>query len=72
MKDNIGQEIQIGDYLFYGQNRNSSPTFGVIKVLGFTNQKLKGVWMTQYLRGENVYIKNTEHCIVITQIYKEI
>jgi hypothetical protein len=74
MKDFIGQEIKVGDVLFYGQTGRYAE-FMTVKVLSMTDktllvQRLKGDrqgGMTHGSHlGEPFRIRDTNHCVNIS------
>ena len=73
MKDAIGQEIQVGDFLFYGQSTARHQAYGVLEVVGFTAKLAKVRWV----QTDNTYsssndpwsLQAPDHTVVITNIF---
>ena len=74
MKDAIGQEIQVGDLLFYGQSTARYQAFGVVQVLGFTATRAKVQWVKSdrgtwnELQDQPFFMQAFTHCVVITKL----
>lgn len=74
MKDFIGQEIKVGDVLFYGQTGRYAE-FMTVKVLSMTDktllvQRLKGDRQGEMTHGshlgKSLRICDTNHCVNIS------
>ena len=68
MKDAIGQEINVGDTVFYGSTGRYAD-FMVAKVVKLT-PKTVGIEKIEGSRswGEPIRICDTSHCVVITKL----